>query len=73
MRSTLSLVGILLIIAGIVFFAYRGFTYTSQEKVMQIGDVNITAPQQHTVYFPPVLGGASIVVGIVLIVIARKN
>ena len=72
MKSTISIVGILLIIAGILTLTYQGFTYTKQEKIAQIGQVNVTADTQQTVYFPPILGGAAIVVGIVLVVVGRK-
>lgn len=72
MRSFLTIIGVLLIIAGIVFFAYHGFSYTTQEQVAQIGGLNITAQTQKVVHFPPMLGGASIVAGIILVIIGRK-
>lgn len=73
MKSITSLVGILLIIVGIVALAYQGFTYTKHEQVAQIGDVKISADTQKTVYFPPILGGLSVVAGIVLVIVGRKN
>jgi hypothetical protein len=72
-RSTTNILGIILIIVGILALAYQGFTYTKQEKVAQIGDVKITADKEKTVYFPPALGGASLLVGIVLVVVARRG
>ena len=73
MKSIISLVGIILIVVGIGALAYQGFTYTKHEQVAQIGDVQITANTQKTVYFPPILGGLSLVAGIVLVVIGRKS
>lgn len=73
MKSTTSIAGILLIIAGIILFVYEGFTYTKQEQIAQIGDVQIVENQQKTVYFPPVLGGLAILVGIVLVVVGSKK
>ncbi len=73
MKSLLSIVGILLIIVGITSLAYQGFSYTKREKVLQIGDLEVTADTQKTVYFPPVLGGLSLVAGIVLVVVGRKK
>lgn len=72
MKPITNLVGIVLIIFGIVTLAYEGFTYTKQEKIAEIGDVKITADTQKTVYFPPILGAASILVGLGLVVISRK-
>lgn len=73
MKSTTGIVGIVLIILGIATLAYQGFTYTQREKIVQIGDIQITADTQKTIYFPPVLGGLSLVTGIVLVVISKKN
>jgi hypothetical protein len=71
MKSLISLVGIVLIIFGIGVLGYKGFTYKTQEKVAQIGDLQVTTQNENHVYFPPVIGGASIVIGIVLIAIMR--
>jgi len=35
--KTYSLIGIVLIAIGIVAFAYQGITYTTREKVIEIG------------------------------------
>ena len=73
MKSVTTIVGILLIILGIATFAYQGITYTKHEKVAQIGDLQITADTQKTIYFPPIFGGLSLVAGIVLVVVGRKS
>jgi uncharacterized membrane protein len=73
MKSTLSIVGIILILLGIATLTYQGVTYTQREKVAQIGNIQVTADTQKTVYFPPMLGGLSLVAGIVLVVVGRKN
>lgn len=73
MKNIISLLGIILIIFGLATFAYKGFHYTTQEKVLQIGDVQVTADREKSIYFPPILGGASVVVGIILIVVGRIN
>ena len=73
MKSITTLVGIILIIVGIVSLGYQGFTYTQHEKVAQIGDIQVTADTQKTVYFPPILGGASLVAGIILVMVGRRN
>lgn len=72
-KSFINIIGVLLIIFGIFTFAYKGFTYTSNEKVAEIGSLKVTADTEKSVYFPPVLGGASIVVGIVLVVVGMRR
>jgi len=69
---TSTVVGIFLIIAGISVLAYQGFSYTKQEKIMQIGSVQVTANTQKTVYLPPALGGLSLVAGMALVFIGRR-
>jgi len=73
MKSLVTIVGIILIIAGILALGYQGFTYTQREKVAEIGSLQITADQQKTVSFPPILGGASLVAGIILVVVGRRG
>ncbi len=74
MKSLTTLVGIALIIFGIISLGYQGFHYTQQEKIAQLGDLQVTAQTEKTVYFPPIVGGLSLAAGIVLVLIARiKN
>ena len=42
-------IGIILIILGIVAFAYQGITYTSREKVIDVGSVEVTANKKNTI------------------------
>lgn len=72
MKSTLSIVGIFLIIVGILALSYQSFTYTKNENVALIGDLKVTAETQKTVNLPPILGGLSIVAGLVLVFAGRK-
>lgn len=71
MRSSLTLIGILFIIFGGLSLAYQGFSYTKQEKVAQIGSMQVTADTEKTIHFPPILGGLAIVAGLVLAVVGR--
>ncbi|MCC2666348.1 MAG: hypothetical protein K0R24_124 [Gammaproteobacteria bacterium] len=73
MKTITNLVGIFLIIMGIGVLAYKGISYTKQEKVAQIGSVQVTADKEKTVYFSPLLGGLSLVAGITLLLIVRRN
>ncbi|MCK7504661.1 MAG: DUF3185 domain-containing protein [Desulfobacterales bacterium] len=46
---------------GIVAFAYQGITYTTREKVVDIGPLQMTAEKTHTLPLPPILGGIALV------------
>ena len=71
--NPITLVGIALIVLGIVAFAYKGITYTSREKVIDIGPIHATADSQKTIPLSPLLGGLALVGGIVLVVVGAKK
>jgi uncharacterized membrane protein len=74
MRSNpITLVGIALIILGIVAFAYQGITYTSREKIIDIGPIQATAETQKSIPLSPLLGGLVLVGGIALVVVGAKT
>jgi len=71
--NPITLVGIALIVLGIVAFAYQGITYTSREKIIDIGPIQATADTQKTIPLSPLLGGLAFVGGIVLVVVGAKK
>jgi hypothetical protein len=66
-------VGIILIAIGIVALAYGGFTYTTREKVIDAGPLQVSADRERTIPFPPILGGLCLVGGIVLVLAGNKT
>jgi len=64
--------GIILILLGLVGLAWGGFTYTTQEKVVDIGPVHATRDQTHNVPVAPIAGVLALVGGIVLLVVPWK-
>jgi uncharacterized membrane protein len=71
--NPITLVGIALIVLGIVAFAYQGITYTSREKIIDIGPIQATADTQKTIPLSPLLGGLALAGGIVLVVLGAKK
>jgi len=71
--NPITVVGIALILLGIVAFTYQGITYTSREKVIDIGPIHATADTQKTIPLSPLLGGLALVGGIVLVVVGAKK
>ncbi len=63
------LIGIALIIFGVVAFAYQGITYTSREKIIDIGPIQATHETKKTIPLSPILGGIVLAGGIVLVII----
>ena len=71
--KTYTLTGIIFIVIGIVAFAYQGITYTTREKVVDIGPIQMTAEKTKTLPLPPLVGGIALVGGIVLLVMGNKK
>jgi hypothetical protein len=66
-------VGIILLIVGLVMSLYTGFTYVTKEKVVDIGELEITADNQHRVNWQPYVGLGIAVVGGVVLLLSRKK
>ncbi|RYY31327.1 MAG: hypothetical protein EOP46_20860 [Sphingobacteriaceae bacterium] len=64
--------GIVLIVIGAAMLIWTGFTYTKKEKVVDAGPIEISADKEKTVSWPPYLGGALLVGGIVIVATAKK-
>ena len=64
--------GVILIVLGLLGLAWGGFTYTTQEKVVDIGPIHATREEKHNVPLPPILGALALIGGIVLLVVPRK-
>ena len=64
---------ILLITLGVVAFGYQGFTYTTREKVVDIGPLQVTADTTRTLPLPPIVGAIALVGGIVLLVVGSRK
>jgi membrane-bound ClpP family serine protease len=72
MKTTIIL-GIMLIVLGVVAFGYQGITYTTKEKVVDLGPLQMTAEKTKTLPLPPIVGAIALVGGIVLLVMGRKK
>jgi hypothetical protein len=69
----LAVVGIVLIILGILALAYQGITYTSREKVIDLGPLKASVEKEKTIPLPPVLGGLAIAAGVFLVWVGAKR
>jgi hypothetical protein len=67
------ILAIILIAFGIAAFAYQGITYTTREKVIDLGPIQVTAEKTKTLPLPPIIGAIAVVGGIVLLVAGRKK
>jgi hypothetical protein len=71
--KTYTLIGIILIAVGIAAFAYQGISYTTREKVVDLGPIQMTADKTRTLPLPPIVGALALVGGIALLVTGSKK
>jgi hypothetical protein len=67
------LVGVILIVLGGLSLAYQGITYTTHKKVLDIGPLQATTEEHKTIPLPPILGGAALLGGVVLLLAGRRS
>ena len=67
------IIAIILITLGIVAFAYQGITYTTREKVVDLGPIQVTAEKSKTLPLPPIVGAVALVGGILLLVVGSRK
>lgn len=72
--NTSKLFAMILIAVGIVALAYQGIRYTTREKVIDLGPLQVTTEKTNTIPLPPIVGAVAIAGGVVLLFAgARKS
>ena len=65
--------GIVILIVGLLMTIYTGFTYVTKEKVVDLGELEITKDNQHTVNWQPYAGIGVMVIGGLVLILGRKK
>lgn len=65
--------GIILIAAGILMLIFRNVSFSKEEKVLDLGEVEINKKEKKTVDWPNWAGGIAIAAGVIVIVADRKK
>ena len=71
--STLKIVAIILIVAGIVALVYGQITYTKKTHEVDLGPLELSVKEKRTVNIPLWAGIAAIVAGAVLLIIPKRT
>jgi hypothetical protein len=67
------LVGIALIILGVVALAYQGITYTTREKIIDIGPLKASVDKEKSIPLPPIVGGLALAGGVILVIVGARR
>lgn len=66
-------IGIILLVAGIAMLIFRNVSFTKEEKVVDLGPVEINKKEKKTIDWPNWAGGVAIVAGIAVLLVDRKK
>ena len=67
------LIGIVLVILGIVGLAYGGIAWTTKERVVDMGPLQVSHDKTQSLPLPPIAGGVCLIAGVVLLVAAGRQ
>ena len=71
--SAKTIIGIALLILGVLALAYQGFSYTVPKKAVDLGPIQVTRQERHTVPLPPILGALALIGGVAVLVLGRSS
>lgn len=65
--------GIVLIIAGIAMIIIRGFSVTTEKKVVDLGPLEVNKKENKWIGWPTYAGAAVAVIGVILVATDKKR
>jgi len=67
------ILGALLIVLGLAGLVWGGITYTTRQKVLDVGPIHASRDKTHTVPLPPIVGAIALVGGVALIATGNRD
>ena len=67
------ILGIILIIVGILMLIFTNISFTKEEKVVDVGPVEINKKEKHTIDWPNYAGAIAVIGGIALVALDRRR
>ena len=67
------IMALILIALGIIALVYQGISYQSQDRVVDLGPLHVTAERTHTLPLPPIAGAVALLGGVALLIFDRKK
>lgn len=65
--------GIVLIVVGIVMLVIRGFSVQTEEKVVDLGPLEVNKKENRWIGWPVYAGGIAIVAGLIMVIADRRK
>jgi hypothetical protein len=70
---TLVVIGLILAVVGLVALVVPSVTFFTTDRVADVGFFKIDISRPHTVVFNPIVGGAALAAGIVLVLVGLRS
>jgi hypothetical protein len=67
------ILAIALIVIGVISLGYQGFSYTTQKKVVDIGPIQASKSEHHTIPLPPIVGTIALIGGVLVLISNRRT
>ena len=64
---------ILLIVIGVVAFAYQGISFKTRGKAVDLGPLQVTTEKTRSIPIPPVVGAIALIGGVILLIRNNKG
>jgi len=65
--------GLVILIIGLIMTIYTGFQLVTQEKVLDLGSVEVTKEKEHDARWSPLVGVAVMAVGGVMLAVGGRK
>jgi len=66
-------IGVIILTIGLLMTLFTGFNYVTREKVVDIGNLEITADKNNTASWSPLIGIGVMIIGGVVFIYGKKK
>ncbi len=67
------ILGIALVLIGGLMIAYTGFNFVTKEKVIDVGPIEVSKDNNHSVQWSPIIGAGVLIGGIIVLALDSKS
>lgn len=72
-NKTLNIFAVALIAIGAFALGFQYIRYTVDEKSYNLGPLHATVEKKETIPLPPIVGGSAIVIGVIILLLNKRQ
>ncbi len=69
----MKIIGVILIVLGLLGFVFGGISFTQDEKVVDLGPLEVEKQETRTIPVTPIASGAAVLAGVVLVAAGSRR